>query len=231
MPPSHLSISQALAACDSVWAPENISPVNPVNQALGLGLPQWLGLLGAYAVGCVNTGYYLVRWRTGQDLRAIGSGNAGAKNVGRILGPWGFAAALLGDMLKGALAMLGARLAGWPPGPCVLVLLAVTAGHNWPAQLGFRGGKGLATSFGSLLLFDPLLAGAMLVLCAALLVTTRRFTLSAAIPYAMSPALAVVCGYGIGVALLLVPLALLVVLPHRRELGNELTRGRTAAKP
>jgi glycerol-3-phosphate acyltransferase PlsY len=205
--------------------------MNPLEPAFGLGLPQWLGLLTAYTIGCVNTGYYLVRWRTGQDLRALGSGNAGAKNVGRILGPWGFAAALLGDMLKGALAMSGARLAGWPPGVCVLVLLAVTAGHNWPAQLGFRGGKGLAASFGALLLFDPRLAGAMLILCAALLAATRRFTLSVAVPYAVCPALAVIGGYDNAVALLLIPLACLVILPHRHDLGHELTRGGTSANP
>jgi glycerol-3-phosphate acyltransferase PlsY len=205
--------------------------MNPFDHALGLGLPQWLGLLAAYMLGCVNTGYYLVRWRTGRDLRTLGSGNAGAKNVGRFLGPWGFAAALLGDMLKGGLAMLGARLAGWSPGVCVLVLFAVTAGHNWPAQLGFRGGKGLAASFGALLFFDPLLAGAMLALCGALLAVTRRFTLSAAIPYAASPALAVACGHGVGVALLLLPVAGLVVLPHRRDLGSELARSRPTASP
>jgi glycerol-3-phosphate acyltransferase PlsY len=185
------------------------------------GLPLWLGLAVAYALGCFNTGYYLVRWKTGQDLRALGSGSAGSKNVSRILGPAGFGVTLLGDMLKGALALLGARLAGWPSDACLLVLIAVTAGHNWPVQLGFRGGKGLATSFGALLVFDPVLAGLMLGLCAVLLATTRRFTLSAAVPYALSPALALFLHYDGPTAALLAPAAAIVIGPHLRKLYAE----------
>ena len=191
------------------------------------GLPL-LGLVGAYALGCFNTGYYLVRWKTGRDLRATGSGNAGSKNAGRMLGLWGFGAALFGDMLKGALALLVARLAGSPPEYCILVMLAVTAGHNWPVQLGLRGGKGLATSFGALLVFDPLLAGAMLGLCGLLIVATRRFTLSAIIPYLLSPALALLCGNDGVIAALLIPVVCAVVLPHRQSLRAELIRRHAA---
>lgn len=204
--------------------------MNALGPALGFGLPQLLGIPAAYATGCLNTGYYLVRWKTGQDLREVGSGNAGAKNVGRILGPWGFAAALAGDMLKGALPVAAARLAGWPPAACILMILAVTAGHNWPAQLGFRGGKGVATSYAALLVFDPFLAGLMLAVCALLLAATRRFTLSAVAAYALSPVLAFTCGYPAWVAVLFIPLACLVVLPHRRNLQEEFTRRPGAAQ-
>jgi len=204
--------------------------MNAIGHALGFGLPQLLGALAAYALGCLNTGYYLVRWKTGQDLRTVGSGNAGSKNVGRILGPWGFGAALAGDMLKGALAVAAARLAGWNAASCILVILAVTAGHNWPAQLGFRGGKGVATSFAALLVFDPILAGLMLGICAVLLAATRRFTLSGAVAYAASPLLAMLCGYPALIVALFIPLACLVVLPHRRNLQEEFTRRPAAAQ-
>ncbi len=198
--------------------------MNAIGPALGFGLPQLLGALGAYALGCLNTGYYLVRWKTGQDLRTIGSGNAGSKNVGRILGPWGFGAALVGDMLKGALPVAAARFAGWSPASCLVLILAVTVGHNWPAQLGFRGGKGVATSFAALVVFDPILAGLMLAICAGLLAVTRRFSLSGAVAYALSPVLAMLCGYPAPVVALFLPLACLVVLPHRRNLQEEFNR-------
>jgi len=204
--------------------------MNAIGHALGFGLPQWLGTVAAYALGCLNTGYYLVRWKTGQDLRAVGSGNAGSKNVGRILGPWGFGAALAGDMLKGALAVAAARWAGWSLASCLIVILAVTAGHNWPAQLGFRGGKGVATSFAALLVFDPILAGLMLGICAVLLAVTRRFTLSAVVAYAASPLLAILCGYPALIVVLFIPLACLVVLPHRRNLQEEFNRRPAAAQ-
>jgi glycerol-3-phosphate acyltransferase PlsY len=185
------------------------------------GLPLWGGLAAAYLLGCFNTGYYLVRWRTGQDLRKLGSGSAGSKNTGRVLGPVGFGLTLLGDMLKGALALLGARLLGWSAASCILALVAVTAGHNWPVQLGFRGGKGLAASFGALLMFDPFLAGLMLGLCAVLLVLTRRVTLSATVPYVLCPALALFRGYDGVAAALLALAAALVVGPHLRKLRDE----------
>src|ERR1035441_2499722 len=65
--------------------------------------------LAAYALGCFTTGYYLVRWRTGQDVREVGSGSVGARNVGRLLGRQGFLATMLCDFGKGMLAVWGAR--------------------------------------------------------------------------------------------------------------------------
>ena len=196
----------------------------PPDPPAASGYPLLLGLLGAYALGCCNTGYYLVRWKTGRDLRATGSGNAGARNVSRLLGPGGFAATLLGDMLKGAAAVFAARLAGWPDPACVLVGLAVTAGHNWPVQLGFRGGKGVATSYGALLAFDPVVAGLMLAVCAVALAATRRFTLSAIIAFVFCPALAAHFGHSGPVVALLGLLATGVVLPHLPNLRAEFSR-------
>ena len=64
---------------------------------------------GAYFIGCFTTGYYLVRLRTGKDIREMGSGSAGARNVGRFLGKSGFFLTMLGDFIKGALAVWLAR--------------------------------------------------------------------------------------------------------------------------
>lgn len=108
-------------------------------------------LLIAYVLGCLNAGYYWVRYRTSIDIRDLGSGNAGARNVGRVLGSSGFATVFVLDALKGVLAvMLGIYFGSvWPvPG---LNALAVVLGHVFPMQLGFRGGKGIATALGALL--------------------------------------------------------------------------------
>src|SRR5437879_3228327 len=64
---------------------------------------------GAYVLGCFTTGYYLVRWWSGQDIRDFGSGNVGARNAGRLLGWMGFLVTLLGDSAKGAFAVWAAR--------------------------------------------------------------------------------------------------------------------------
>src|SRR5947209_17495647 len=120
--------------------------------------------LGAYALGCFTTGYYLVRVRTGQDVRDFGSGNVGAKNVGRILGSWAFFATVIVDCAKGAFAVWAARHFTNDPILLCVAVLAVAIGHVWPVQLHFRGGKGIATSLAALLVYDFHLIAAFLVL-------------------------------------------------------------------
>ena len=122
-------------------------------------------VLGAYLLGCFAIGYYLVRARTGRDIREIGSGGTGARNAGRILGKSGFTLTALGDLSKGALAVwFAAEFASHNRTAMALAMLAVVVGHIWPAQLHFRGGKGVATSFGALLMFDYRVALTILVL-------------------------------------------------------------------
>lgn len=188
-------------------------------------LPPLAGVSAAYALGCINTGYYLVRWKTGADLRQSGSGNAGAKNTGRVLGSWGFAASFLGDTLKGALAVWGAQQAGFAPPVQSLVMLAVIAGHIWPVQLDWRGGKGLSTSFGALLFLDPVLAGVLFALCVLLLAFTRRSTLGALGAYALSPLVATLLGRGPAALATMLVFAGLVLFAHRNNLRAEFARG------
>lgn len=118
----------------------------------------FITLLLSYLLGCFSSAYYLVRWRTGQDVRQHGSGNAGATNAGRVLGKWAFVVALMGDAGKGALAVF---LAGWLTGGDLwavgLAVPAVIVGHIWPVQMNFRGGEGFATAIGALAVLDPLL--------------------------------------------------------------------------
>jgi glycerol-3-phosphate acyltransferase PlsY len=113
----------------------------------------WVAL-GAYALGCLTSGYYLFRSRTGRDLRELGSGSLGARNVGRFLGAPGFFFTLLCDITKGALAVWLAQCFTGDKEIASVALLAVTAGHIWPVQLGFRGGKGVATALGGLGIFS-----------------------------------------------------------------------------
>lgn len=118
--------------------------------------PSHLALIAlAYLLGCANAGYYLVRWKTGRDVRDAGSGGTGATNVGRQLGTQGFLLTLLFDALKGALAVGIARQTGAEPHVSLLALAATLAGHVWPFQLRFKGGKGVAPFLGGLLVLNP----------------------------------------------------------------------------
>ncbi len=113
-------------------------------------------LLVAYLSGSVPYGLVLVRAFTGKDVREGGSGNIGATNVARVAGKTVGAAVLLLDAAKGALPVW---LAVWlrPDEPWLHVAVGVAAflGHVFPVWLGFKGGKGVATALGVLVVLLP----------------------------------------------------------------------------
>lgn len=133
----------------------------------------WLVLLGAYLVGSVPTGLWLVRWRLGLDVRERGSGNIGTANVYRVAGPRLGAAVLVVDLAKGALPVWAARALELDPVWAVAAGVASIAGHNWSVFLGFRGGKGIATSFGVLLALSPRAAAVAAGVWGAAVAATR----------------------------------------------------------
>jgi glycerol-3-phosphate acyltransferase PlsY len=179
------------------------------------------GLAMAYGLGCLTTGYYLVRIRAGQDLRRLGSGSVGARNAGRILGKAGFLITLAGDFGKGALAVWGVRCFSGNDFLALLALLAVTLGHVWPLQLRFHGGKGVATSLGGLLLWDWHMAAAYAVLFAFLYLVVRRSTLPGLVAYAGLPLASYATHHDPLAALMMAVLGALVMFAHRNNLRDE----------
>lgn len=114
-------------------------------------------LLLAYLFGSLPTGVWLARWR-GVNIQKVGSGNTGATNVLRTLG-WGPALVVAGfDALKGGIALGVAHLVGVNDWLAGLVAVAAVLGHNYSIFLRFSGGKGVATSFGTMLVMDPLVS-------------------------------------------------------------------------
>ena len=172
-------------------------------------------VLVAYGLGCFSTAYYLVRLRTGQDIRAIGSGNVGAKNVYRVLGIPGFAITFLGDVVKGVIAVWLALAFDLSTLGILLVMLAVVVGHIWPVTLNFRGGKGVSTALGTILVFDLYLALILLGLAALIWAVVRRFTLSGLIAIIAAPIITLLREHStmsvIGIAIL----ALLLLIVHK----------------
>ena len=145
-----------------------------------------LAFLFGYLCGSIPFGLILTKLAGTQDLRSIGSGNIGATNVLRT-GNKGLAAAtLLGDMLKGTIAVI---VAGHFGGPNAAIAAGVGAfvGHLFPVWLKFKGGKGVATYIGVLLgLFWP--AAAMFgALWIATALTTRYSSLSALVAAFVTP--------------------------------------------
>jgi glycerol-3-phosphate acyltransferase PlsY len=118
----------------------------------------WIGLLvGAYLVGAIPFSWLVVRLKTGQDIRQVGSGNVGATNAMRAAGRAAGAVALLLDVGKGVAAVLVARGLGAPPLVVSCVATLAVLGHMYPIWLGFHGGgKGVATAAGALGALAPL---------------------------------------------------------------------------
>lgn len=115
-----------------------------------------LVLLG-YLAGSIPTGYLVVKWLKGYDIRTRGSGNPGTANVYRNAGPLAGGITLLVDALKGfAPVLLALRAAPGREPLVVAVGAAAIVGHNWSPFLGFHGGKGVATSAGVFLALLPL---------------------------------------------------------------------------
>jgi glycerol-3-phosphate acyltransferase PlsY len=160
--------------------------VNPSFSPTTLGAAA-LAVVSAYLVGSIPFGYLLARALKGIDIRTVGSGNLGATNVGRILGFRYFLLVLALDALKGFVPTLafpwivnritGARLPDLP----VLVALAAVLGHTFPAYLRFRGGKGVATSLGSLLALDPVSCAVAAVVFGGVLLVSGYVSLSSLI--------------------------------------------------
>ena len=171
-----------------------MGPFHPQGRAMFLKnlvmsqlFPTLLLLLGAYLLGSVPFSF-LIGLAVGVDIRKTGSGNIGATNLSRAVGrKWGIAAFLL-DFLKGLLPVLVASHFGGssPQGFALaesgnLPLLAGASailGHVFPAYLSFRGGKGVATTFGVMAGLSPLSALAAGAVWLLLYLTTRTVSLA-----------------------------------------------------
>ena len=137
-----------------------------------------LAVLIAYLLGAIPFGYLLVKWRTGRDVRAGGSGNIGATNVLRTSGRAAGIATLLLDVVKGYLAVWFAGcITAQSPGWMSLAALAVMAGHIFPVFLGFKGGKAVASFAGAFLCLTPLALMTDMVVFIVMVLWTRRISI------------------------------------------------------
>lgn len=188
--------------------------VEPMNWALAW--PYYLAaLLGGYLLGSIPFGLLITKAAGFGDVRDIGSGNIGTTNVLRTGRKDLAALTLLGDALKGTVAVLIA----WQLGPATAVIAAFGAflGHCYPAWLGFRGGKGVATYIGVLLGLDWRVA---LAFCGAWLlvaVATRYSSLSALVGSLTAPLALWYTGEG-QMAELAILLTILLWWKHRENL-------------
>jgi glycerol-3-phosphate acyltransferase PlsY len=132
----------------------------------------------AYLLGAIPFGYLLVKWTTGADVRAAGSGNIGATNVLRTSGRAAGVITLLLDIAKGYLAVwIAGRLTAGDPIWMSAAALAAMAGHAYPVFLRFQGGKAVASFIGAFLCLTPLAMVCVLLVFAGVVARSRQISL------------------------------------------------------
>jgi len=190
-----------------------------------------LSALAGYLLGSINSSIIVGKLFFRTDIREHGSGNAGATNTLRTLGKRAAIAVVAGDFLKGVLAcIIGRYLAGeLMPGVYAGEYLGgmfAVIGHNWPVFFGFRGGKGVMTSFAIVMMFSPV---AGLICLAAFIVTvalTRYVSLGSMIGAALFPLVVFLMDEPPFMVAVGIVLALLIIVRHSSNIkrlleGNE----------
>lgn len=146
----------------------------------------------AYLLGNISTSYIIAKRMLGVDIRTQGSGNAGSTNALRVLGKKAGAMTFIGDLLKGMLAVFIARVVANiinvdPINAAYISVVFVVIGHNWPALLGFKGGKGVATSLGAMVAVNPIIALSCFAIFGVIVYITKYVSLASVLSISMSP--------------------------------------------
>ncbi len=143
-------------------------------------------IICAFVIGSIPVGVIVAKMK-GVDLKKVGSGNIGATNVLRSLGKEPAAFTLLGDILKGTLAVALGKYFGMGTFYQGLIGLSAILGHNFSIFLGFRGGKGVATSLGVFILYSPQTALITFIIWLVVVLTTKYSSLGALISFGLLP--------------------------------------------
>ncbi len=145
----------------------------------------------AYLIGSIPTGYLIVKAKTGQDIRTIGSGSTGATNVKRVLGKKYFFIVMLLDALKGALPVILAEnfiSAGSSLGLApVLAAVAVIIGHSKSIFLQFKGGKSVASGVGTILALNLVVGLVIALVWGIVTYTTKYVSVGSIVALVISP--------------------------------------------
>lgn len=185
---------------------------------LALGL-----MLVAYVLGSIPVGLVVGRLY-GVDIRTLGSGNIGATNVLRNLGKVAGLVVFVIDVFKGVLAVLLARLLHLSPWEIAAVGVGMVVGHTFSMFLGFKGGKGVATSFGTIVAIAPIWGLLLGVIAFSIMAISRYVSLGSVIAgiclVIAMPILSALgqlpWAYGISLPIL----GLLVIWAHRENIAR-----------
>ncbi len=174
----------------------------------------------AYLLGNISTGLIVGKLFAHTDIRKVGSGHAATTNVMRTLGWVPSVVTLVGDIVKAILATL---IGSWidPEFGKFIAGVAVVTGHNWPVFFGFKGGKGIASSLGVILMTDPWIGLILLVIQFSILIPTKLMSLASVASSISYPILVAIFHWGDwGYILFGLILGFMAVYSHRANIGR-----------
>lgn len=179
-----------------------------------------------YLIGNISFSFLLTKLKLRKDIREFGSGNAGTTNVLRVLGKKYAVMVLSGDVLKGVVAVLIGKFFGSSQIVTILCGLAVVIGHNWPALMGFRGGKGIATSIGVFLVYDPIIALICIAIGIVIIAVSKYVSLGSISGMIIFPVVNLIFSRGIQNFIYASIIAIIAIYKHRTNIerlikGNE----------
>ncbi len=176
----------------------------------------------SYCIGSISTSYIIAKRMMGVDIRTQGSGNAGSTNVLRTLGKKAGIMTFAGDLLKGVIAVFIAKFIAYfahmdASNVAYIAVVAVVIGHNWPVFLGFRGGKGVATSLGAMIAVNPIIALSCFAFFILIVYVTKYVSLGSVLSICTSPIIMLCIGNYKGLAVTLF-LSISVIFKHRENI-------------
>lgn len=171
-------------------------------------------LLISYCLGSISGAYLTTKYTIGKDIRAFGSGNAGARNAGRVAGKKAFVITILIDVGKVLIALLISSIL-FPENNWILLSssLFLLIGHNWPVFLSFKGGKGVVVFLTSSFMISPIGVVAAAICFSVIYLFRRDFTVAGLIAMIAIPIPAWINGLYVD-AIGLFILLLIVILSH-----------------
>ncbi|ARJ22138.1 glycerol-3-phosphate 1-O-acyltransferase PlsY [Bacillus mycoides] len=176
---------------------------------------QFLYVVASYLFGNILTAYLLTKWQHNVDIRDEGSGNPGARNMGRVYGKWYFVATFLGDAIKGAIVVYIAKYLFEDATFVMLALLVVIIGHIYPILFKGKGGKGISTFIGGLIAFDYLITLTLIGIFIVFYVIFKGFTKPGLITIACLPICMIFYSYSSVTTILSVLIILLILYVNR----------------
>ncbi len=187
----------------------------------------------AYLLGSINTSILVGKLFGMKDIREHGSGNAGATNTLRTLGKKAAALTVLGDAIKGILAIIAARIIGEGAICTYVAGICVVLGHNFPVFFGFKGGKGILTSTAVIFMTDWRIGIILTVISIGIMAISKYVSLGSIAGSVLFPVLIAIFYPGdMKILAFAIVLGILAIIRHKQNISRLLngTENKLGAK-